>query len=100
MLSGLLDLHWIPDQEDRSLPSISALLQRPEDGASRGQCGVAKEALVLRSPGQGLNLNSSNLIPLVMGGSLNLMAFYEDDLVLVFKIMMYVRDVYARTYFS
>lgn len=77
-----------------SLPSISALLQRPEDGPVRGQCGVAKESLVLRSPGRGLNLSA--LVP-VMGGSqashltpLNLMVFYEDDLFLVFKIMMYV----------
>ena len=31
---------------------------------------------------------------------LNLMVFYDDDLFLVFKIMMYVRDVYAGTYFS
>ena len=53
------------------MPSISALLQRPEDGTSRGQCGVAKEALVLRSLGQGLNLNSGTCDGRVSGKSLN-----------------------------
>lgn len=72
MLSSLLELHWFPDQEGHSLPSISSLLQRrPEDGASRGQCGVAKEALVLRSPGRGLNLNSGTCDGRVSGKSLN-----------------------------
>ena len=42
-----------------------------------------------------------------MGGSqaspltpLSLKVFYKDDLFLVFKIMIYARDVYARPYFS
>ena len=71
ILSCLLDLQRFPDEASRSLPSISALLQRPEDEASRGQCGVAKEALVLRSPGQGLNLSSGTCHGSVSGKSLN-----------------------------
>lgn len=61
ILSGLLDLHWFPDEERHTLPSGSALVHKwPEDGAGRGQCGVAKEAPAPESPGQDLNLNSGS----------------------------------------